>query len=66
MASLRHVCRRLAFFLVPRYPFANCLTLLMLLAERADRESYVSVNIFVHISLKWVKYQVQMSDQISL
>ena len=41
MAKLKSTIRSLSLFLFARFPFVNMITLLMLLGERAQRETYV-------------------------
>ena len=47
MVSKKDKIRQFLFFLIGRYPFVNAVSLLMLLAERAQREKYVGSIRFI-------------------
>jgi len=40
--KLKSIVRRIILTILPRYPFVNAITLLLLLAERAVNEKYVA------------------------
>ena len=46
MKKLKSIVRRIILTILPRYPFVNAITLLLLLAERAVNEKYVASSSF--------------------